>query len=128
MKRLRINTILQKWTTFIVEPATVVTEVNIWIIIGSILGALLLLIIVVGILWKVSHYNYTKPSRTLEPWKLFYTCVVPALVAHLDASSTGHQEVAVSTPPGRQHSFVEIDHEIFSSVILSLPLIQEGHI
>ena len=27
---------------------------------------------------------------------------------------------------GRQHSFVEIDHEIFSMVILSLPLIQEG--
>ena len=29
---------------------------------------------------------------------------------------------------GRQHSFVEIDHEIFSTVILSLPLIQEGHL
>ena len=27
---------------------------------------------------------------------------------------------------GWQHSFVEIDHEIFSTVILSLPLIQEG--
>ena len=27
---------------------------------------------------------------------------------------------------GRQHSFVEIDHEIFSTVIVSLPLIQEG--
>ena len=27
---------------------------------------------------------------------------------------------------GRQHSFVEIDHKIFSTVILSLPLIQEG--
>ena len=27
---------------------------------------------------------------------------------------------------GRQHSVVEIDHEIFSTVILSLPLIQEG--
>ena len=27
---------------------------------------------------------------------------------------------------GPQHSFVEIDHEIFSTVILSLPLIQEG--
>ena len=29
---------------------------------------------------------------------------------------------------GRQHSFVEIDHEIFSNVILSLPLIQEGQL
>ena len=29
---------------------------------------------------------------------------------------------------GRQHSFVEIDREIFSTVILSLPLIQEGQL
>ena len=29
---------------------------------------------------------------------------------------------------GRQHSFVEIDHEIFSTVILSLPPIQEGQL
>ena len=29
---------------------------------------------------------------------------------------------------GRQHSFVEIDQEIFSMVILSLPLIQEGQL
>ena len=29
---------------------------------------------------------------------------------------------------GRQHSFLEIDHEIFSTVILSLPLIQEGQL
>ena len=29
---------------------------------------------------------------------------------------------------GRQHSFIEIDHEIFSTVILSLPLIQEGQL
>ena len=29
---------------------------------------------------------------------------------------------------GRQHSFVEIDHEILSTVILSLPQIQEGQL
>ena len=29
---------------------------------------------------------------------------------------------------GRQHSFVEIDYEIFSTVILSLLLIQEGQL
>ena len=34
----------------------------------------------------------------------------------------------VCSPPGRQHSVVEIDHEIFSVVILSLPLIQEGQL
>ena len=30
--------------------------------------------------------------------------------------------------PGRQHSFVEIRHELFSTIILSLPLIQEGQL
>ena len=29
---------------------------------------------------------------------------------------------------GPKYSFVEIDHEIFSTVILSLPLIQEGQL
>ena len=29
---------------------------------------------------------------------------------------------------GRLHSFVEIDHEIFSTVILSHPLTQEGQL
>ena len=41
---------------------------------------------------------------------------------------TGDQEVTSSTPASRQHSFVEIDLEIFSTVILSLPLIQEGQL
>ena len=50
------------------------------------------------------------------------------LVVQLDAHPTGGQEVASLTPPGLQHSFVEIDHEIFSMVILSLPLIQEGQL
>ena len=35
------------------------------------------------------------------------------------------RRLQVPPPPGGQHSFVEIDHEIFSTVILSLPLIQE---
>ena len=39
---------------------------------------------------------------------------------------TGDQEVTGSTPTsGQQHSFVEIDHEIYSTVILSRPLTQE---
>ena len=32
------------------------------------------------------------------------------------------------TNDSNKHSFVEIDHEIFSTVILSLPLIQEGQL
>ena len=53
---------------------------------------------------------------------------MPAWVAQLDARPTGDQEVAGSTPPSLQHSFVEIDHKIFSMVILSLPLIQVGQL
>ena len=50
-------------------------------------------------------------------------------LCQLDARPTGDQEVAGSTPGrGRQHFFVDIDHEIFSTAILSLPLIQEGQL
>ena len=31
-------------------------------------------------------------------------------------------------PPPRSATFIEIDHEIFSTIILSLPLIQEGQL
>ena len=54
---------------------------------------------------------------------------MPALVAQLDASSDWRPEGREFNPRrGRQHSFVEIDHEIFSMVILSLPLIQDGQL
>ena len=53
----------------------------------------------------------------------------PASVAQLDAPSYWRPGGRGFNPRrGRQHSFVEIDHEIFSSVILSLPLIQEGQL
>ena len=55
--------------------------------------------------------------------------IEPALVAQLDAPSDwrpgGH---GFNPRQGWQHSFVGIDHEIFSTVILSLPLIQEGQL
>ena len=41
---------------------------------------------------------------------------------------TGDQEVMGLTPPGRQRSGVEIEHEISSVVILCLLLIQEGQL
>ena len=50
----------------------------------------------------------------------------PALVAQLDAPSDWRPGCRFNPRRGRQHSFVEIDHEIFSVVILSLLLIQEG--
>ena len=49
-------------------------------------------------------------------------------MAQLDARPIGDQESRVRPRRGRQHSFVEIDHEILSTVILSLPLIQEGQL
>ena len=52
-----------------------------------------------------------------------------AWVGQLDALSDwrpgGH---GFNPRRGRQNSFVEIDHEIFSTVILSLLLIQEEHL
>ena len=51
---------------------------------------------------------------------------MPAYVAQLYASPSGYQEAVGLIPICRQHSFMEIDSEIFSMVILSLPLIQEG--
>ena len=47
-------------------------------------------------------------------------------MAQLDARSTGDQEVA--TPARPATFFRVIDYEIFSTVILSLPLIQEGQL
>ena len=38
------------------------------------------------------------------------------------------RRLQVQPLPGRQHSCVEIDHEILSTVIVSLPLIQEGQL
>ena len=56
-------------------------------------------------------------------------CITLAAVAKLDVLSDwrpgGH---GFNPRRGQQHSFVEIDREIFSTVILSLPLIQEGQL
>ena len=51
------------------------------------------------------------------------------LVAQSGLRLTGDQKVAGSTPAGCDNiHFVEIYHEIFSTVILSILLIQEGHL
>ena len=52
-----------------------------------------------------------------------------ASVAQSDARPTGDQEVMGLIPANiQQLSFVEIGHEIFSVVVLSVPLIQEGQL
>ena len=54
---------------------------------------------------------------------------VPASGAQLDAPSNWRPGGRGFNPrQGQQHSFLKIDHEIFSTVILSLPLIQEGQL
>ena len=60
---------------------------------------------------------------------ILYKYNKPVSVAQLDAPSDWRPGGRGFNPRrGRQHSFVEIDHEIFSTVILSLPLIQEGQL
>ena len=81
---------------------------------------------------EVSSNNSTWfyfPSEINNSLNNLHTEYEPASVAQLDAPSDwrpgGH---GFNPRRGRQHSFVEIDHEIFSTVILSLPLIQEGQL
>ena len=54
---------------------------------------------------------------------------LPASVAQLDARPTDDQEVASSNPAGSANIlFRRFDHEMFATVILSLPLIQGGQL
>ena len=67
------------------------------------------------------HLGMTKMSLVLG--------LVKVQVAQLDAPFDWRPGGRGFNPRrGRQHSFVEIDHEIFSTVILSLPVIQEGQL
>ena len=60
----------------------------------------------------------------------FFVCVEvlqpsqPNGVMSSAVSLPNHTVIGRFSPPGREHSFLEIDHEIFSTIILSLPLIQ----
>ena len=82
-----------------------------------------------------SHISKCKVSyvtahfiQNVHPAKILIS-LWPASVAQLDAPSDWRPGGRRFNPRrGRQHSFVEIDHEIFSTVILSLLLIQEGHL
>ena len=57
------------------------------------------------------------------------TVLKKASVAQLDGPSDWRPGGRRFNPRrGWQHSFVEIDREIFTTVILSLPLIQEGQL
>ena len=78
-----------------------------------------------------NHLLQNQESFKAESWCISSKLKVyqPASVARLDALSDWRSGGGWFNPRrGRQHSFVEIDHEIFSTVILSLPLIQEGQL
>ena len=49
-------------------------------------------------------------------------------MAQLDAHQTGDQEVVGLIPAEVGNILSKVDHEILSTVILSLPLIQEGQL
>ena len=57
--------------------------------------------------------------------KLILKCQQPGPVAQSVANPVEDPGV-LSSIMARFHTFIETDHEIFSTVILSLPLIQEG--
>ena len=65
-----------------------------------------------------SGKNYSKVSEqvTLKNYTILYMYIVPASVAQLDSPSDWRPGGRGFNPRrGRQHSFVEIDHEIFST-------------
>lgn len=61
--------LFQKWSLLIVETASVTKEVNIWIIIGAVLGAIALLVIVILVLYKVIFYRFTHMSNLAQVLK-----------------------------------------------------------
>ena len=78
---------------------------------------------------KKKHIRLGSQKKKLSTYSVAQFDAQPASVAQLDAPSDWRPGGCGFNPRwGRQHSFVEIDHEIFSMVILSLPLIQEGQL
>ena len=60
---------------------------------------------------------------------LIISTLMPASVLSVECASDWRPGGRGFDPRrGQKHSFVEIDHEIFSTVILSLSLIQEGQL
>ena len=80
-------------------------------------------------LMAIEKCHYFAVKKKGPYLKLCYSIQLPASVAQLDAPSDWRPGGCGFNPRrGRQHSFMEIDHEIFSMVILSLLLIQEGQL
>ena len=75
---------------------------------------------------NVYHIHCSLIEKSI-PYLLLFDWEKCTILAQLDALSNWRPGGrGFNHRRGRQHSFMEIDHEIFSTVILSLPLIQEG--
>ena len=82
-----------------------------------------------ALITHISSNKFQSSGSSVPVYFIFFMKGKPASVAQLDAPSDWRPGGRGFNPRrGRQHSFVEIDHEIFSTVILSLPLIQEGQL
>ena len=78
---------------------------------------------------RMAYADSADPDQTSPEEQSDQGIHLLASVAQLDAHLTCDQEVAGSTP--RQVGNIlswRFDHEIFSQVIISLPLIQEGQL
>ena len=72
------------------------------------------------------HFLYVMQQFQRYHWSYGLMMSMPASVAQLDAPSDWRPGDRGFNPRrGRQHSFVEVDNEIFSMVILYLPLIHK---
>ena len=75
---------------------------------------------------RVSRYIFSRCGLLSSTLSHVFSRDEKNCVSHYkQVKPTGDQEVAGSTPAGPATYFVEADHKIFSTVILSLPLIQE---
>ena len=78
--------------------------------------------------WTLGTLGKTFSWQHFEIFFLFFLENMPASVAQLMSVRLETRRSWVWPRRGQQHSFMEIDHEIFSMGILSLPLIQEGQL
>ena len=81
-------------------------------------------------LWKPRLYREDTEQTVMGIHAAECTCLVVAGLGGSVGCASDWRPGGRGFDPrrGRQHFFVEIDHEIFSTVILSLPLIQEGQL
>ena len=99
----------------------------------------MLILVFSAFMWHrgVSHlaahfYQHSKVQISLfrcvgSYWYSLFLCGLPRWLSWLHIELV-IRRLQVQPPPGWQHPFMEIHYVIFSTVILSFPLIQEGQL